>query len=369
MLTSSNARLDIDLLILPETNLILIASVIEPLRGANRIAGSEIYRWRLFTPDGAPVQTTSNIPIPVDAAFRPGRETTPLFVLGAYNWRRSATPALKMQLSQTARHRSIIAGIESGTWLLAEASLLDEFAATTHWEDFDDFAAAYPQVRMVRDRFVIDGKRITTGGSLPTLDLMLEIIRRRQGYSLALEVTRLFIYEQGGGYKPASGYEQAGGYRQASGHTHDGGHRQAEKYTQAGGSEPAGRHDQAGRRSEILPSAAAQRLGDPRVAQAVRLMEATVEQPLPLARLARRAGISARHLQSLFRASVGVAPHIHYLALRLNAARRKVIETSATFADIAAATGFNSASAFSRSYRAQFGESPSETRHRIGGRG
>jgi len=351
MLTSSNARLDIDLLILPETNLILIASVIEPLRGANRIAGSEIYRWRLFTPDGAPVQTTSNIPIPVDAAFRPGRETMPLFVLGAYNWRRSATPALKMQLSQTARHRSIIAGIESGTWLLAEASLLDEFAATTHWEDFDDFAATYPQVRMVRDRFVIDGKRITTGGSLPTLDLMLEIIRRRQGYSLALEVTRLFIYEQAGGHKQTVGSEQAA------------------RYKQAGGSDQAGGHEKAGGRSEILPSAAAQRLGDPRVAQAVRLMEASVEQPMPLARLARRAGLSARHLQSLFRASVGVAPHVHYLALRLNAARRKVIETSATFADIAAATGFNSASAFSRSYRAQFGESPSETRHRIGSRG
>ena len=318
MLTSSNARLDIDLLILPETNLILIASVIEPLRGANRIAGSEIYRWRLFTPDGAPVQTTSNIPIPVDAAFRPDRETTPLFVLGAYNWRRSATPALKMQLSQTARHRSMIAGIESGTWLLAEASLLDNVSATTHWEDFDDFSAAYPQVKMLRDRFVIDRKRITTGGSLPTIDLMLEIIHRRQGYSLALEVKRLFIYEQAGG-----------------------------------------RHDTQRMPSANLP------MDDPRLAQAVRLMEETVEQPLSLVRLARRAGVSARHLQTLFQQGVGVAPHVHYLALRLNAARRKVIETPATFADIAAATGFNSASAFSRSYRAQFGESPSESRKRI----
>ncbi|MBO9171182.1 GlxA family transcriptional regulator [Rhizobium sp. L245/93] len=322
MLTSSNAPLDIDLLILPETNLILIASVIEPLRGANRIAGSEIYRWRLFTPDGAPVQTTSNIQIPVDAAFRPARETTPLFVLGAYNWQRSATPALKMQLSQTARYRTVIAGIESGTWLLAEASLLDNVAATTHWEDFDDFAAAYPQVRMVRERFVIDGKRITTGGSLPTVDLMLEIIRRRQGYSLALEVTRLFIYEQAGSRS----------------------------------------------NTQVMPSTAALGMNDPRVAHAVRLMEETVEQPLSLARLARRAGLSARHLQTLFRESVGVAPHVHYLALRLNAARRKVIETPATFADIAAATGFNSASAFSRSYRTQFAESPSQTRNRIGRR-
>ena len=56
---------------------------------------------------------------------------------------------------------------------------------------------------------------------------------------------------------------------------------------------------------------------------------------------------------------------MHYLALRLNAARRKVIETTASFADIAAATGFNSASAFARSYRASFSESPSETRRRL----
>jgi transcriptional regulator GlxA family with amidase domain len=55
---------------------------------------------------------------------------------------------------------------------------------------------------------------------------------------------------------------------------------------------------------------------------------------------------------------------VHYTALRLNAARRKVIETDASLADIAAGSGFNSASAFSRAYRAQFLESPSETRAR-----
>ncbi|PZM10918.1 GlxA family transcriptional regulator [Rhizobium tubonense] len=315
MLAPSNEPLDIDLLVLPETNLILIASVIEPLRGANRIVGSEIYRWRIFTPDGAPADTTSRIPVPAHAAFRPEKDRFPLFVLGSYNWRRSATSALKMQLSKTARHRSMIAGIESGSWLLAEASLLDNFSATTHWEDFEEFAAAYPQVRMIRDRFVIDGKRITTGGSLPTLDLMLEIIRRRQGYSLALEVTRLFIYEQGS--------------------------------------------------AQVMPSTAGLRMSDTRVAHAVRLMEDNVEQPIVLARLAKRVGVSARHLQTLFQEGMGVAPHVHYLALRLNAARRKVIETRATFADIAAATGFNSASAFSRSYRAHFSESASDTRKRL----
>ncbi|MDO9414642.1 GlxA family transcriptional regulator [Pararhizobium sp.] len=319
MLSPSSDPLHIDLLVLPETNLILVASVIEPLRASNRIAGRELYSWTIFSADGAPVETKSGIPIPVSGMFEAGRETAPLFVLSSYNWQRSDTPILRMALSQAARHRVMMAGIESGSWLLAEASLLQGSSVTIHWEDFEDFAATYPQTTMVRERFVIDGKRITTGGSLPTLDLMLEIIRRRQGYSLALEVSRLFIYEQ---------ERASGGLLQ-------------------------------------VPSIGNMRIADPRVGHAVRLMEETVEAPVTLARLARRVGISARHLQDLFHEIMGVAPHVHYLALRLNAARRKVIETRADFADIAAITGFNSSSAFSRSYRAHYHESPSDTRRRL----
>ncbi|MBV7517589.1 GlxA family transcriptional regulator [Ensifer sp. ENS12] len=309
----------VDILVLPETNLILVASVIEPMRAANRIAGRPLYDWTIYSPDGAPIETKSGIPIPVSGIFRPQRETSPLFILSSYNWQRSATSQLKMLLSQTARHRELMAGIESGSWLLAETSLLDNFSATTHWEDFEDFTTSYPQVTMVRERFVIDGKRITTGGSLPTLDLMLELIRRAHGYSLALEVSRLFIYEQ----------ERT--------------------------------------RGDLLqmPAIGNMRILDPRVGAAVKLMEETVEAPLTLARLARRIGVGTRHLQDLFRDTMGVAPHEHYLALRLNAARRKVIETRLEFADIAAISGFNSSSSFSRSYRAHYRESPSETRRRL----
>ncbi|SIQ23418.1 transcriptional regulator, AraC family [Rhizobium sp. RU20A] len=320
MLERTDERLEIDLLVLPETNLILVASVIEPLRAANRISGQALYDWRVFSPDGAPIETKGGIPIPVAGAFRVERETRPLFILSSYNWQRSATAQLRMQLSQAARHRSLMAGIESGSWLLAESSLLDGHRVTVHWEDRTEFETTYPQIAVGGDRFVIDGKRITTGGSLPTLDLMLEIIRRRQGYSLALEVSRLFIYEQ----------------------------------------EPVDRLLQ------VAPLGT-MRIKDERVAEAIRLMEASVEAPLTLARLARKIGVSARHLQDLFQATMGVAPHAHYMALRLNAARRRVIETREAFADIAAFAGFNSAAAFSRSYRAHYRESPTETRRRTGG--
>ncbi|KPF42478.1 GlxA family transcriptional regulator [Rhizobium sp. AAP43] len=308
-----------DLLILPQTNLILLASVIEPLRAANRIAGRTLYTWQTYSPTGAAIETTSGVPIAVSGPFRPGRETDPLFVVASYEWRRSLTSQLKMLLSQTARHRDFVAGIESGSWLLAEASLLDRVQATVHWEDFEDFVSAYPQIKLVRGRFVIDGKRITTGGSLPTIDLMLELIRRAHGYSMALEVSRLFIYEQ---------ERMEGDLLQA-------------------------------------PAIGNRRMLDHRLEAAVKLMEETVDTPLTLSRLARRVGVSARHLQDLFSLAMGVAPHQHYLALRLNAARRKVIETRMEFADIAAITGFNSSSSFSRTYRAHYRESPTETRRRL----
>ena len=319
MTLSAGPVIDVDILVVPETNLILVVSVIEPLRVANRVSGLELYRWRIMSPDGRPIETKSHIPVPVDGAFRPENETAPLFVLSSHNWQRYATSGLKTLLAKTARHRSMVAGIESGSWLLADTALLDNFTATTHWEDFEEFASAYPQVRAVRERFVIDGKRITTGGSLPTLDLMLELIRRRHGYSLALEVSRQFIYEQGGVTGDAT----------------------------------------------AMPTTGSMRMADTRVSNAMRLMEENIEQPLGLARLARRVGVSARHLQALFRDAIGVPPHVHYLALRLNGARRKVIETRLTFAEIATVTGFNSASAFARSYRAHFRESPSDTRRRL----
>jgi transcriptional regulator GlxA family with amidase domain len=318
MFEAAEQPLDVDILAFPETTVLLLASVFEPLRAANRISGQTLYRWRLLSPDGAPVETTAHISIPVDGAFLPDKDDRPLFLVSSYNWRRNNTPQMKMALSRTARRRPMIAGVESGTWLMAEASLLDGHRVTVHWEDQEEFAGRYPQINVVKERFVIDRKRMTSGGSVPTMDMMLEIIRRRQGYSMALEVSRAFLYER----------------------------------------------DTGGR--DLLPSTAGGPDGlDKRLGQAVRLMEETVDQPLSLERLARRTGISARHLQSLFNDSFGVPPHMHYLALRLNAARRKVIESRASFAEIAAATGFNSASAFSRSYRTQFRESPSETRKRL----
>lgn len=315
MFTSDPAPLEMELLVIPGATLILVAAVIEPLRAANRILGREQFRWSISTPDGAPAPTRAGIPVPAAGAFDPLGSPAPLVVAASYEVEAEMTPRLVRRLGRAGRSRPAIGGVESGAWVVARAGLLAGRRATAHWEDLEDFAAAFPDIAVVPQRFVIDGNRFTSGGAGPTLDLMLELIRARLGYPLSLEVAKLFTYE------------------------------------------PSERVHQA-------PALTLARPREPHLARAVTAMEANLEEPWPVSRVARAAGVSARHLQTLFRANLGVSPYDHYQALRLNRARRLLLETRMPVLEVAARSGFASAASFARAYRRRHGESPRETRAR-----
>jgi transcriptional regulator GlxA family with amidase domain len=106
------------------------------------------------------------------------------------------------------------------------------------------------------------------------------------------------------------------------------------------------------------------RLGvtDENLLKVLRAMEANLETPLKRAELAALVGISLRQLERLFLHHLGRGVHRHYRSLRLDRARHLLRETSLPVLDVALATGFSSASQFSRAYRLTFGEPPSRTR-------
>lgn len=308
--------LELELLLLPDTSMLLLAAIVEPLRGANRLANRQVYSWRLTSSDGAAVTTISGLPIAVSGSFDPATARDALIVIAGYNIETHATRDLIGRLRQAGRSPAEIGGVESGAWLLALAGLLDGKRATTHWEDLERFEARFPQISVQSDRFVIDGNRFTTGGATPALDMTLELIRRRQGQALAMEVASLFIYED-----------------------------------TSLPSDP--------QRSLSLGQLAKR---EPRVAAAVRLMESHIEDPLTISQIAGIIGLSNRRLETLFKTALGQRPRNYYLSYRLNAARRQLIAGTGSVIQIATSCGFNSAAAFSRAYRRRFGESPSETR-------
>lgn len=309
---SEREPLKVTFLVFSGSSIMCVASAVDPLRAANRISGETLFDFKLVSVTGEAPVTTCGLPVAVSGRFDAAEPTDMLVVVAGFGTQNYATSALLAGLRRAVRAARACGGVEAGTWLVARAGLLEGRSATTHWEDMEEFSTAFPGVDVRPDRYVIDGPVFTSGGASPTFDLMLHLVRTRLGMAAALDVASVFIY------------------------------------------------DQARAATDAQPLVSLGRLDgyDPRLAQAIRLMEAHVDQPLTIDAVARRAGVTARTLESIFRKSIGETPGAYYLRLRLSAARRLVVDTRIAMADIAGRTGFSSAAAFSRAFSRAFGEAP-----------
>ena len=157
---------------------------------------------------------------------------------------------------------------------------------------------------------------MTCGGASPAFDMILNLIKQRNGASVAMEVASVFIYDDV--------------------------HSQTDE-------QPLVSLGRVGKR-------------EPRLEKAVRLMEKTVEQPLPVAAIAKRIEVSSNTLEAIFKKHIGMTPGKFYLNLRLKLANRFVLDSNLSLQEIAVRSGFNSLSAFSRAYRQTFGKSARDVR-------
>lgn len=78
---------------------------------------------------------------------------------------------------------AVLAGVCTGTMLLATTGLLVGRRATTHHDAWADLEAA--GARLVRDRVVDDGDLVTSGGVTSGIDLGLWLVERFAGATLA----------------------------------------------------------------------------------------------------------------------------------------------------------------------------------------
>lgn len=93
-------------------------------------------------------------------------------------------------------------------------------------------------------------------------------------------------------------------------------------------------------------------------------LELNATQPQRLDGLARIAGLSRYHFLRSFRMVTGVTPHQWVMRARLREAARLLIQSSRAVTEVALDAGFDDLSNFIRSFRAEFGTSPSRYRSR-----
>jgi len=289
-----------------------LANAVEPLRAANMLAGQNLYHWEYCSLSGGQVTSSSGLPVQT-ARLSEQAVGAYLFVMPSYHHHAHATPATARALRAAARRFDLLVGLDTGSWLLAQAGLLDGHRATSHWDILGELAEAFPEVDVVEDRFVIDGARASCGGATTTLELMLHLIETRHSAALALEVAALFMY---------------------------------------------GERDP---RCEPLFHLPPDRI----VRAAAALMRRHVEAPIPIPQLAKQLGYSQRTLETHVQRLMRLTPAALYRKIRLSEVRRQIEQTRLSIGEISQRCGYENAAAMTRAFRQQYGAPPTALRKRI----
>lgn len=301
----------VDIVLFDHFSALCLANTVEPMRAANTLSGRGLYRWRFLTETGASATSSSDMRVEADGPLA-DHGGDMLIAMPSYHFADHAVPSTFRALRAAAGRYDVMAGFDTGSWLLAAAGLLDGYRATIHWEEMSRFEEAFPEVEAQRRRHVTDRNRLTCSGALAAFDLMAALIGARHGQALRIELETLFMNAD---------------------------------------------------------TAAPRALPQPRgktVARAVALMQANLESPLTIEDIARQLGRSRRWLETRMSQELGAGPQVVYKRLRLIAARKLVRETDLAIAEIALRCGYQDPGAMTRAFRAEFDQTPRQIRSEAG---
>lgn len=292
--------------------LLCFSAAMECLRIANRMAGQEIYTWRVIGEGGDSMSCSAGTRFALDGDLCELQREDTILLCGGIEVKAATTKPLLAWLRREARKGATIGGLCTGAYAMAKSGLLDGKRATIHWENADSFAEEFMEIDLSKFVFVIDGNRMSTAGGTSSIDLMLKLIANDHGETVANLVADQLIYS-------------------------------------------SIRTDQDTQRLSI-PT----RIGvrHPKLSQVVKMMEDNIEEPISPGSLAGDVGMSTRQLERLFRRYLNRSPKRYYMELRLQKARNLLMQTDMSVINVALACGFASPSHFSKCYRSHYNTTP-----------
>ncbi len=288
------------------------------LRAATRPEG---YAVTLVSLGGGPVCSESGLELSTSALPDPGEPIDTLVLPGGNGSRAAAAQGelLDWVRAMAARSRRV-ATVCSGTFIAAEAGLLDGRRATTHWARAEELRRDYPDVTVDADPiYVADGKYWSSAGVTAGIDLCLALVEEDYGVDVAQTVARwlvMFLHRPGGQTQFAS--------------------------------------------PVWLPRAERSTV---RAVQS--LIETAPEGDHRLPALAAAAGMSLRHFARVFTDEVGETPGRFVERVRLEVARHQLETTNDTLDRIAVRCGFGTAETLRRSFQRRMAVSPDAYRRRF----
>ena len=303
-------------LLVPNFSLIALSSAVDPLRLANMVLGRRVFDYVTIGASGEPVLASDGIRVLPDQVMGESSRFNTVFVIGPNPIPKQGYGDTSRWLKRLAAQGITLGGIDTGSYFLAKAGLLNGYRCTIHWEDRETLLEQFPQL-IVSSRLVeIDRDRYTCSGGVSPLDLMTFMLRRPPGNrELAQQVSDLLVSHQ---RSPDETQSLPMRYRYSN-----------------------------------LPEV---------LLEALELMESNVEEPLSPGEIADYLKISRRQLERQFREFLDTAPSRKYLEIRLARARLSVLRTNRRIDEIAMSCGFASTAHFIARYRDIYANTPQSER-------
>lgn len=310
---------NIGLLLVPEFSMMAFSAAVEPLRAANDFTGAPAFSWSIFSADDGPVVASNGITITPTHKRLASPALDHLFVCSGKSVSDYRDEGVFRWLRQLAHRGTSIGSVSTGAFILARSGLLDGYRCTIHWESLPGFREEFPEAHATRSVYEIDRNRCTCSGGTAAVDLMLKLITDELGVDTALAVAQQFQHDRV--------------------RTSD---------------------DKQGNARDAIVN-----FQSPRLAAAISLMYANIETPITPNGIAAAVGLSLRQLERLFHKYCDNTPQRYYLALRLEHARRLLLETNMSILSASIAAGFASQSHFTKCYRTHFQRTPKQERSRF----
>lgn len=215
-----------------------------------------------------------------------------------------------------------IAGICTGSYIMAELGLLDGFQCSIHFQHFKNFAENYSHTYPIADHtFTVDRKRLTSIGGAAPAYLAGELVKRHCGPLLARKALKLAVLDYG--------------------------------------DEDKNRLDIGNQFLDIV-----EQVNDIRVRRAVGIMEKTFSSPLEIREIAEQLNVTMRQLNKSFLDALDVTPSDFYRDMRLRHAQWLLTNSSRSITLISQECGFADSAHLTRWFKRKFHESPKRYRHR-----
>ena len=288
---------------------------------ANRENTKEInIRW--LSPDGKAVKTSAGFEL------HPTHSLGDLFDSDLVHipamWRNPRPVVDKYQayipwLQQQHRKNANFTAVGTGVCFLAEAGLLDDKPATTHWHYFDQLQRRYPRIQLEREQFTTQAGNIYCAASVNAMaELIMHQVERIFGRIIARQAQRNFFHE-------IRNLTESANYE---------GNRQ-------------NKH------------------GDEAIAQAQIWIQDNLAKLLSVPNLSNQFGMTTRTFNRRFKAATGQTPVDYITHVRMTFACDLLKNTDLSILEIAGFSGFKDSTWFSSRFRQWSGDTPKAYRQTV----